>query len=209
MPEQLFLPLFPLPDLTLFPHTMIPLHIFEPRYRAMVTDALERDRRIGVVGLRPGHEAAYHGRPPIHTVGGAGEIVRCERLASGRFNVVVRGEHRIRVEAELPADTLYRFARVRVVEEQGADAPAVAELAGEVRQACRLILRALGRPSSDLDRVIAEDRAPGVLADQVTSAVVPDPAVRQRLLEEPDVERRLRGLTRALARLLERLKEGR
>lgn len=67
------LPLFPLPETVFFPHTLLPLHVFEPRYRAMVADCLAGEKRMVVVRLLPGWEQDYYGRPPIHTVAGAGE----------------------------------------------------------------------------------------------------------------------------------------
>src|SRR3989304_4353631 len=118
-PGVVVLPIFPLPGLTFFPHTLLPLHIFEARYRAMVTDCLARDRRLAVVGLRPGYEATYDAKPEVYAVAGAGEIVRWERLATGRFNVLVRGDCRVRIETELPTDTLYRVGRARVPEDAG------------------------------------------------------------------------------------------
>src|SRR5439155_1672251 len=62
-------PIFPLPDVTFFPRTLLPLHVFESRYRAMVMDTLARDRRLCVVKLQPGYEATYAGRPAVHAVG--------------------------------------------------------------------------------------------------------------------------------------------
>ena len=88
----LIVPIFPLPDVTFFPHTLLPLHVFEARYRAMVIDALERDRKLVVVRLRPGYEASYAGKPPVYPVAGLGEIVTCERLATGRYNILLRGD---------------------------------------------------------------------------------------------------------------------
>ena len=92
----LTLPIFPLPDVTFFPHTLLPLHVFEARYRAMVMDALARDRRLAIVRLRAGFEAAYAGKPAVHAVAGVGEIVSFERLATGRYNILVRGDARVR-----------------------------------------------------------------------------------------------------------------
>ena len=64
----LILPIFPLPDVTFFPNTLLPLHVFEARYRAMVMDVLARDRQLAVVKLAPGFEAAYAGKPAVHPV---------------------------------------------------------------------------------------------------------------------------------------------
>src|SRR5439155_714857 len=87
--QRLNVPMLPLPDVTFFPRTLLPLHVFEARYRAMVMDALARDRRLCVVKLQPGYEASYAGKPAVHAVSGLGEIVSWERLANGRYNILV------------------------------------------------------------------------------------------------------------------------
>ena len=94
------IPLFPLPNVVLFPGVYLPLHIFEPRYRAMIDDALDGDRLIGMVLLRPGFDEDYDGRPPVFAVGCAGVITHHERLPDGRFNIVLQGTERFRIEAE-------------------------------------------------------------------------------------------------------------
>jgi uncharacterized protein len=108
--SQRRLPLFPLPEVVLLPGTLLPLHIFEPRYRSMVAEALEGDRMIGMALLKPGWETAEE-PPPIHPIGGAGEIVESEDLADGRYNILLEGRFRYRVIEEAPADP-YRIARV-------------------------------------------------------------------------------------------------
>src|SRR4029450_3922477 len=122
---QASLPLLPPPDLTFFPRTMLPLHIFEARYRAMITDCLARDERLAVVGLKPGYEAADEGQPPVYEVGGAGRVVQWERLPTGRYNLLLRGDCRVRIDRELPADTLYRMVAATPLEETGAEGPTV------------------------------------------------------------------------------------
>jgi uncharacterized protein len=203
------LPIFPLPDLSFFPHTLLPLHIFEARYRAMITDCLARDRQLAVVGLKPGYEATYDGRPPVHAIAGAGSIVRCERLATGRFNILLKGERRIRIDREVPADTLYRMVVATPLEEVGADRPSLPGLARDVRERCLRILDALGRGGPEMRESLEAPRSPAELCDQLASGVIPSPAVRQGLLEEVDVERRLEGLAAALDDLLEQLTRGR
>ena len=94
------LPLFPLPNVVLFPNVFLPLHIFEPRYRAMVADAITGDRMIGMVLLRPGWEHDYEGRPPVFAVGCSGVITHVEQLADGRYNIVLRGLERFRILEE-------------------------------------------------------------------------------------------------------------
>jgi Lon protease-like protein len=194
------LPIFPLPALAFFPGTLLPLHVFEARYRAMVSDALARDRRLAVVGLRPGYEPIYEGKPPVWEVAGAGEIVRCERLPTGRFNLLLRGDCRVAIEAELPTDTLYRMVRARVVEDvvpPGAEERLAAE-AGRLTEACLALLRAHGQSSPQVEQALRAPAAPGRVADRIASAVVHDAAARQELLETLDVERRLARLAAAL-----------
>lgn len=103
------LPLFPLPDAVLFPHVFLPLHVFEPRYREMVSDALQGDRLIGMVLLRPGWKADYEGRPPVYPIGCIGVITHVARLDDGRFNIVLRGMERFRILSE-NHDRAYRRA---------------------------------------------------------------------------------------------------
>ena len=97
------IPLFPLPNVVLFPRMPLPLVVFEPRYRKMVADALQRDREDRVFGmalLRPGWEADYQGRPPMYAVGCAGVMEQCEPQADGRFQILLRGISRFRVVEE-------------------------------------------------------------------------------------------------------------
>jgi len=198
------LPIFPLPGLTFFPHTLLPLHIFEARYRAMVTDCLARDRRLALVGLRPGYEATYDAKPEVYAVAGAGEIVRWERLATGRFNILVRGDCRVRIETELPTDTLYRVVRARVLEDavpQG-DGGRLASQTDRVKAACLRLLEARGQSSREVERALRAATVPGVVADRIASVVIPDPLLRQDLLETLDVGRRLDRLAAALDDLL-------
>ncbi|HEY7651686.1 MAG TPA: LON peptidase substrate-binding domain-containing protein [Methylomirabilota bacterium] len=202
---QVALPIFPLPDLTFFPRTMLPLHIFEARYRAMVTDCLARDKRLAVVGLKPGYEATYDGKPPVYEVTGVGRIVQWERLATGRYNLLLQGERRARIDRELPADTLYRMVAATPLEETGAEGPAVQALVGRVKARCRQILGAVGRSAAELQQTLDGLSDPAELGDQVASALVPLPATRQALLEELHVERRLERLMVALDDLLSQL----
>lgn len=201
-------PIFPLPDVTFFPRTLLPLHVFEARYRAMVMDALARDRRLCVVKLRPGYEATYAGRPAVHAVGGLGEIVSWERLANGRYNMLVRGDARVRIEHELPADTLYRLVSVKQLEDVGPAGDVMPALA-RIRAAARALLDALGRPADLLDTALAEGQPSGAVADRVAAAVLPDAALRQALLEMLDVDARVAHVADAIETLVRELKGGR
>ena len=191
-----YLPIFPLPDQTFFPRTFLPLHIFEARYRAMITDCMGRDRRLAIASLKPGYESSYDGRPPVNETVGIGKIVRCQRLPTGRFNILLHGECRARIERELPSDTLYRLVQAMPLADVGGDRPAVSALTVRVK---------VGRTRAEMSESLEAVRSPGELCDQVASAVLPGSAVRQALLEELDVERRLQRLTVALDDLLRQL----
>jgi uncharacterized protein len=201
-------PIFPLPDVTLFPHTLLPLHVFEARYRMMVIDAIERNRRLTIVRLQPGYEATYAGKPAVYPVGGLGSIVSCERLANGRYNILLRGEARVRIEQELPTDTLYRVVSARRLDD-GEPVADVAPALARIRAACRRLLGALARPADLLDTALAEGQAPGVIADRVAAAVLPDADLRQRLLETLDVASRVGQVAEAVEALVRELKGGR
>ena len=110
------IPIFPLEVTMLFPGVSRTLHIFEPRYRAMVADALKGDLVIGMTTLKPGFEANYAGRPPIYEIGCAGVITQIEELPGGRFNIVLRGLVKIRVTGEDDSRS-YRLARVDAMPE--------------------------------------------------------------------------------------------
>src|SRR5687767_6998991 len=112
LPEgEFLLPLFPLPNIVFFPHTRLPLHVFEPRYRQMVRDALDGDQRIGIILLKPGWEADYFGAPGTFDFGTLGTIEQAVPLEDNRFNIVVRGDVRFRIVDEV-SRVPYRTARV-------------------------------------------------------------------------------------------------
>ena len=110
------IPLFPLPEVVLFPGVPRPLLIYEPRYRDMVADALKGNKIIGMVLLRPGYEKDYEGRPPIYGIGCAGVIEDYEQLPDGRYVILLRGLTRFRVVSEDQRKP-YRLARVEAVPE--------------------------------------------------------------------------------------------
>ena len=110
------IPLFPLPEVVLFPGVPRPLLVFEPRYREMVADALKGNKIIGMVLLRPGYEKDYEGRPPIYGIGCAGVIEDYEQLPDGRYGILLRGLTTFRVVSEDQRKP-YRLARVEAVPE--------------------------------------------------------------------------------------------
>jgi len=114
------IPLFPLPETTLFPGVSRPLLIYEPRYRAMIADALKGDKIIGMVRLRPGFEKDYEGRPPIYAVGCAGRIEKYEQMPDGRYVILLQGRTAFRVLSENQRKP-YRLGRVEPIPDRIGD----------------------------------------------------------------------------------------
>ena len=151
------LPLFPLPNVVLFPGVFLPLHVFEPRYREMVADALEGDRLIGMTLLKPGFEEEYEGRPPIYRIGCTGVITHAERLPDGRYNIVLQGVERFRVREEDHSRTY----RVAVVERLSGDAAIAGDAAAlrHMRERIEHLLAPL------VEQAGGELKVPGSMSD--------------------------------------------
>ncbi len=113
-------PIFPLPNVVLFPFVFLPLHIFEPRYRQMIQDALAGDGLIGMSLLR--HEAAEHDPPRVFETGCIGQISECNELPDGRFNLMLRGLTRFRIHHELETDRQYREVEAEILNDPNFDA---------------------------------------------------------------------------------------
>jgi uncharacterized protein len=112
VPVPDIIPIFPLPETVLLPGEVLPLHIFEPRYREMVRDALGGHRIIGMVQILPGHEGEQLFNPPVREVGCAGVIARHHEMEDGRFLIWLLGVERFRIRHELSTLTSYRLASI-------------------------------------------------------------------------------------------------
>ena len=188
------IPLFPLPNVVLFPNVFLPLHIFEARYRQMVDAALSGDRIIGMVLLRPGWEGDYEGRPPVYQIGCAGVVTHAERLADGRFNIVLRGMEKFRI-ADEDTGQIYRVANVVPVPEPPA------ESVREAMRSERQRLEALLVPQPEGPR--REHKVPSSMADEdLVNALAQylefDPVEKQALLERDGLLERCRSLIELL-----------
>jgi Lon protease-like protein len=188
------IPIFPLPNVVLFPNVFLPLHIFEQRYRAMVGDALAGDRIIGMVLLQPGYESNYEGRPPVFSVGTAGVITHAAPPEDGRFNIVLRGVEKFRIESE-DESRPYRLARIQTVPEAVTE-PERTEL-GRHRNRLQALLAVA------MERAGSEPRFPPAVADEdlvnaLAQYIELDPLERQALLERPGVLPRCRALIELL-----------
>jgi Lon protease-like protein len=186
------LPIFPLPNVVLFPGVFLPLHIFEPRYRQMVARALEGDRIIGMTLLVPGHEEAYEGRPPVFPIGCAGLITYVERQNDDRFNLILRGLGKFRIDDEAPpADgVLYRLANITPIEED------VTDDARRILHEARQRLEALLEPAlqSEQGSRLPRDMADDDLVNALSQYLDLEPIEKQALLELDGVVPRCRTL---------------
>jgi uncharacterized protein len=188
------LKVFPLHGVAVLPGTPAPFHVFEPRYRALVGDALAGDRIVAVPALF-GKSDVHALRPPLRAVCGAGIIETEERYPDGRFDIVLRGVARVRLIEELPQTKLYREFRAEVLDDRlprGGAAALDSELEG-LRQLVYDLSTKLPAESgaTQLAEAVAQMKDPSAIVDLVAAAAVSEPDARQRILEETDVERRV------------------
>jgi Lon protease-like protein len=194
--------LFPLPNVVLFPHAILPLHIFEPRYRQMTEDALASDQLVTIVQIRPAVPGSQWTEPvPILDVGCLGKIVQHERLPDGRFNFLLLGWKRVRLVREVPTAKLYRIAEAILLDDQESDG------AGESHRAelTRLFVRVCQRThrlDSDLSQLLSSGVRLGILSDIIAHALDLPPSVKQALLAETRVEHRVVNLRMILHSIL-------
>jgi Lon protease-like protein len=200
------LPIFPLPDVVLFPHALLPLHVFEPRYKALVKDVLAGNRLIGIARLRPGFETDYEGRPPVFDIAGVGEVVQAQALSDGRYNMLVRGLARIRIDTEHPAELPYRMVSAHRLHDEYSGADLGVSAAALQALAERLAM-ALPQGGDILRSLVKGAAEPGALTDVLAASVIVDPDQRQKLIETVGVANRLQSVSEAIASLLRRLPE--
>jgi Lon protease-like protein len=188
------IPIFPLPNVVLFPNVVLPLHIFEPRYREMVSDALAGDRIIGMVLLRPGWERDYEGRPPVYPIGCAGLITHAERMSDGRYNIALRGLEKFRIAAEDHSRS-YRVASIETLTEE-----LTAGERSEVREERRR-LEALLVPQPEgrgADTKVPPSMPDEDLVNALAQYLELEPVEKQALLERASVLDRCRSLIELL-----------
>lgn len=200
-------PVFPLPNVVMMPHTFLPLHIFEPRYREMTADALAGERLIAMALLQPGYEKVYEGNPPIHDVVCVGRIVQEAKLSDGRYNMLLFGVSRARI-VEVVNPLPYRTAEVELLEDGAEDGAGDAfrrELAGIYAD----VAANLGEdPKAVLEKIMRPEVRLGFLTDIVAAVLNLDVAIKQGLLEDLDPASRARKVIGA-AKALERARRRR
>jgi ATP-dependent Lon protease len=188
------LPVFPLPEAVLFPGALLPLHIFEPRYRAMLAHCLETHRAMVIARICDGKEPDAEGRPRFEPIAGLGVIVRHQALPDGRANIVLQGRARVSIE-ERPSDAPFR--RVSAVVRPDVDAPiATTDRAALIAAATAFASALESHP--DLAFAFPPDATAPAIADLCAQHLLFDADVRQAVLEERDVAVRVRRVTSEL-----------
>ena len=187
------IPIFPLPSVVLFPSVFLPLHIFEDRYRQMLTEVLQGDRIIGIVLVR-GERDDIEEPPPVHPVGCAGLVSHAEPLPDGRSNIILRGLQRFRIDQEEHSRS-YRRAQITPLPEISSEASAL-----ELNQT-RTRLEALlaGRLETDSGEVMVQsDMGDEDLVNTLAQYLDLDPLEKQALLQFDDLVDRSRALIELL-----------
>jgi Lon protease-like protein len=199
------LPMFPLPRVVLFPNASLELHIFEERYRAMTRDVLAGSRFMAVSLIAPG-ERETDDQPAVQRVAGVGEIVMAHELHDGRFNLVLRGRERIRIDEELALERPYREIVATVLP----DHPVLDT--NELRDADQSLRALIGQLADSipeggevLRQIVAAQETPAALADVLSAALIEDPALRQGLLETREINRRLERVMAEVVAMTSRL----
>jgi ATP-dependent Lon protease len=195
--------LFPLPNLVLFPHVLVPLHIFEERYKLMINTCIERDDVFGVVLLRSGAET--ESEDTIHRVGVTARIVQVERLDNGRMNVLTEGEDRFRIRRFMGQEPYWK-GLVEVFQDNESH-PAIESLQEEVSQLYRKVAELGAKIDSSEAPETALPDSPTDLSYMISYILDIDPEAKQKLLEMTSAAERLRSLVPHLNESIEKLRQ--
>ena len=199
------MPLFPLPNVVLFPHASLRLHIFEERYRALTRDILNGERFLAM-GLIVESASPSDERPAVEPIAGVGEVVMAHELPDGRFNLVVRGHARVRIDEELASDRPYRLVSATVLPDLPvADGREVRDAEQALRVLIGQLADAIPEGGEPLRQIVAGLETPDALANVAAAELIADVSVRQRLLETRDVGKRLERVTAEIVAMTARL----
>ena len=192
--------LFPLPNLVMFPHVLQPLHIFEPRYKAMLEDALTDDRLIAMAVLAPGWEKHYEGRPRLKPIACLGKVVTHQEVEGERYNILLAGLRRVNILRELPPDRPFREALAEIVDDRypaaaASDRPALQQ---RLLDSFRRFLPNVPEIHQHLEELLCTGVSLGMLTDLAGYAMQIPIDAKTSLLEEADVDRRCEALLHML-----------
>jgi Lon protease-like protein len=180
------LPIFPLPNCVLLPGGLLPLHVFEPRYRDLTRDCLSGKQLMAIARLRPGYEQTYYGRPPVYERCGVGRIICSEELPDGRFALLLRGIARVEIARELPLERAYRIVEARPLCDADVDPEDAREHHRKLINLCDRLAEVIEHGGPQLRDLVRAFPDPGKCADAVAAALVMDADARQALIEACD-----------------------
>jgi len=181
---------------------MLPLHIFEPRYRIMAQEALEQDIPIVVVKLMEPKRLNEMELPAFHEVGGLGFVMHHQQLPDGRYNILLEGTDRVRVVEELATDKPYRVGRAEVIADEMGPMGSINALMTTLRGCIVGLQPDYERLAEALAKTINNVPNPAALSNTIASIIIADAEIRQQLLEEPRIDRRLEEIITRLTDLL-------
>ena len=196
-------PVMVLPNTLLFPHALMPLHIFEPRYRAMLQWALEHERVFCMALRKPASEETHSAADFFHTAG-LGLVRACVGRDDGTSHLMLQGLARVRFAGFSQTHPFF-IAKIEILSSSGVPKDErnpryrkLLELAEDVRAVCRRFREVAAETAEEMDDFLEKVQDPELLADSVAHAFLRDPLRRQELMEEPDVHRRLTALVNYL-----------
>ncbi|MBI5316080.1 MAG: LON peptidase substrate-binding domain-containing protein [Nitrospirae bacterium] len=185
------IPVFPLPNVVLFPKTYLPLHIFEPRYRAMISDAAMSGQCVGMALLKEGWEVDYCGHPPVFSRGCVGRLANVQPLADGRSNILLQGLERFEIEREW-YDKVYREATISLVARDRE-----ASLDPAVRRRLFAVLESYLRSRDDMptwQEIFREEASDEIVINALSTYLECTPLEKQFLLEAESLQQQARRL---------------
>jgi len=187
--------LFPLPNTVFFPKTILPLRVFEPRYRTLVIDALDKKKLIGVPLLKAGYEKNYEGHPPVYSIFGYGEIVNTEKLPDGQFNILLQGLGRARMMVELKTELCYRtVVALCIPEEEKVARNVLTTRLKRIQESFLPLLPVFPQFPKKFREVLFQLNDPEVFCHFAAMHLIEEAEDRQRMLEFNTLDERLKAL---------------
>jgi Lon protease-like protein len=193
-------PIFALPSVVLFPRAILPLHIFEERYKTMTDHALAGNHLIAMALLKPGWEKDYYSRPAIEPVVCIGQIISHERLADGKYNFLLEGIARATIVCEVGKES-YRQAQLRLLEQTAAPPETLEALRERISRLLDdgpLSRLPAARP---FRQILDSDMPTSAVADLLAFSFLEDVQLKQSLLADTDVQRRVERAVDAMQKI--------
>lgn len=186
------IPVFPLPNMVFFPNTILPLYVFEDRYKKLVADVLNTpDKLLSIVLLKPGWEKNYFENPPVYSVAGLGRIVQSETLPDGKYNILLQGMSRIKI-VEFTQVLPYRVAKAEILREKNIISKELDALFSRLVAYCWELTEDFPEARELLKNYLVTSPDAGVLADITAHYLNINFEQKQQILSTVNVIKRLK-----------------